>query len=181
MAWHSIFTGRDALKNAGTAQSDESKDEAEDSTPRSSPSSLLSSVQKNPWPHIVSPVYVSVLVLGIVSLIVIGIVAATVIRKNKRLYAEQYGALEFQHRGKVTHCECDSDPDSIGSSQPYLHFVCSNSREAWKTNVTILHVQNYEFFSSWYQKIWVKGESGDSSQSVNRLSIELLRCLEIKT
>lgn len=90
------------------------------------PSSHLSSIQRNPWAQIVSPVYVSVLVLGVVSLIFIGIVAAIVIRRSNRFYADHYGALEFQVGKADVRCDCDSEMDSLGSSQHYLHMVYPN-------------------------------------------------------
>lgn len=90
------------------------------------PSSRVSTVQRTLWPHIVSPVYISVLVLGITSLVFIGIVAAIVIKRSNRLYAERYGALEFQPGKIATRCDYDSEADSMGSSQRYLHVPFAN-------------------------------------------------------
>ncbi|KAG8180870.1 hypothetical protein JTE90_016884 [Oedothorax gibbosus] len=106
-------------------------------------------------PHIISPIYISVLVLGIVSLIVIGIVATIVLKRSNRYYAEQYGALEHQyclkHNNLVTpynniatpysnlatpysqpisqaQCDCDdSEVESLSQcSQHYVRVVYPN-------------------------------------------------------
>ena len=90
------------------------------------PSSRMSAVQRTLWPHIVSPVYISILVLGITSLVFIGIVAAIVIKRSNRFYADRYGALEFQPGKTVIRCDYDSEIDSMGSSQRYLHAAFAN-------------------------------------------------------
>ncbi|XP_054714094.1 uncharacterized protein LOC129223761 isoform X2 [Uloborus diversus] len=97
---------------------------------RSSPSS---------YPHIISPVYISVLVLGIISLVIIGIIAAVVLKRSNHFYVEQYGALEQQHEQAylkhrtvpyphiAAQREYESDEETLSQcSQFYVHVVEPN-------------------------------------------------------
>ncbi|XP_015924148.1 uncharacterized protein [Parasteatoda tepidariorum] len=90
-------------------------------------------------PHIISPIYISVLVLGIISLIIIGIIATVVLKRSNRFYLEQYGALEQQqeqcclkhateHLSSVhVHCDCDSQVELLNTgSQPCIHAMYQN-------------------------------------------------------
>ncbi|GIY89535.1 uncharacterized protein CEXT_101141 [Caerostris extrusa] len=103
----------------------------------SSFSTSTKSKSKSALPHIVSPIYISVLVLGVISLIIIGIVAAMVLKRGNRYYVEQYGALEHQHEQNClkhnmvpyahsthAHCDCDSEIESLSQcSQPYIQVI----------------------------------------------------------
>ncbi|GFQ93421.1 uncharacterized protein TNCT_344001 [Trichonephila clavata] len=124
------------------------KDQDDEATPPSSQmlsfedasSSLGSSFKtknrSSSLPHIISPIYISVVILGIICLIIIGIIAAVVLKRNNRYYTEQYGTLEHQHEQNClkhnmsyahsahTHCDCDSEVESLSQcSQPYIQVI----------------------------------------------------------
>lgn len=70
--------------------------------------------RKSRHPKIVSPVYITVLVLGVCSLVAIGIVATIMLRRNNRFYSEQYGALEHHHHYHHHHgCKKQRQPSSV--------------------------------------------------------------------
>ncbi|GBL98370.1 hypothetical protein AVEN_187712-2 [Araneus ventricosus] len=105
--------------------------------PPSLSGTLTKTKSRSSLPHIISPIYISVLVLGIISLIIIGIIAAIVLKRSNRFYVEQYGALEHQHEQNClkhnmvpyahsahAHCDCDSEVESLSQcSQPYIQVV----------------------------------------------------------
>ncbi|KFM81221.1 hypothetical protein X975_09609, partial [Stegodyphus mimosarum] len=128
------FTERTNLRPAPVHAEISSSNQQETASESSSFYAPSKSKSKSSLPHIVSPVYISVLVLGIISLIIIGIVAAVMLKRSNRFYIEQYGALEHQHeQGYLKqirapfpppvhiHCDCDSEVESLSQcSQSYV-------------------------------------------------------------